>query len=72
MTNTQNKKAERLIKCATAGFTQSLINNGATPEYAAQVAAAYVHPQGMLAKRAAARERVLDYVVNSVIALRQG
>lgn len=48
-----------LVKAASIGLTQSLINRGATMEEAAKIALAYAHPSdGLLVKRAAALDNM--------------
>lgn len=64
---------EDIVKAASAGFAQSLINRGVDEETAAKAAAAYVHPtQGLLVKRAANIATLQEGVSNIVNALRQG
>lgn len=63
---------EDIVKAASAGFAQSLINHGVDEETAAKAAAAYVHPtQGLLVKRAS-NMAILQSGVNNIInAIRQ-
>lgn len=59
---------EAQVKAASAGFAQSLINNGADENVAAAAAAYYAGPGGTLEKRAAniaqCRQMVLAAVQN--------
>jgi hypothetical protein len=67
MTNTEAS----LVKAASIGFTQSLINRGATMEEAAQLTLAYAHPtNGLLVKRAAALDNMKANVATCIAALR--
>lgn len=60
-----------LVKAASVGMAQELINRGATQEQAAQITMAYAHPQnGLLVKRAAALENMRNNVATIVNALR--
>lgn len=50
---TEEQIQASLVKAASIGMTQELINRGAAPEVAAQITMAYAHPQqGLLVKRA--------------------
>lgn len=64
---------EDIIKAASAGFAQSLINRGVDTETATKAAAAYVHPtHGLLVKRASNIATLQNGVNNIITALRQG
>lgn len=68
---TQEQVQASLVKAATIGMTQELINRGATEEQAAQITMAYAHPQsGLLVKRAAALEKMRQNVATIVNTLR--
>lgn len=69
---TEEQIQASLVKAASIGLTQSLINRGATPEQAAQLALVYAHPQqGLLVKRASALEN-MRAGVNSIINAMRG
>lgn len=60
-----------IIKAATAGFAQSLINHGIDEQTAAAATLAYAHPEnGLLVKRAANLENMQKGVNNIINALR--
>lgn len=68
---TQEQIQASLVKAASIGMTQELINRGATEEQAAQITMAYAHPQnGLLVKRAAALENMRQNVATVVNAIR--
>ena len=68
---TQDKVQASLVKAATIGMTQELINRGATEAQAATITAAYAHPtSGLLVKRAAALETMRNNVATIIQALR--
>lgn len=68
---TQEQIQASLIKAASIGMTQELINRGVSEEQAAQVALAYAHPQnGLLVKRAAALENMRNNVATVINAMR--
>lgn len=59
------------VKAASAGFTQSLINNGADEQMAKAAAAYYAGPGGTLEKRAANIARCRQMVLAAVQNLHQ-
>lgn len=60
-----------LVKAATIGVTQSLINRGATLEQAQALALEYAHPtEGLFAKRAAAVANMKENVATIINAMR--
>lgn len=62
---------ESIVKAASAGFAQSLINKGVDEATAAKLTLAYAHPtEGMLAKRASNIHTLQAGVANIVQALR--
>jgi hypothetical protein len=68
---TQEQIQASLVKAASIGMTQELINRGATEEQAAHITMAYAHPQnGLLVKRAAALENMRQNVATVVNAIR--
>lgn len=68
---TQEQIQASLVKAASIGMAQELINRGATEEQAAQITMAYAHPQnGLLVKRAAALENMRKNVAILVNTLR--
>jgi len=68
---TQEQIQASLVKAASIGMAQELINRGATEEQAAQITMAYAHPQnGLLVKRAAALENMRQNVATLVNAIR--
>lgn len=69
---TQQQYNASMVKAATMGFAQSLINRGATPEQAAALTKAYADPEtGLLAKRAHNLSRLQTAVGKMVTAMRQ-
>lgn len=69
---TQQQYQASMVKAASMGFTQSLINRGATPEQAAQLAVAYADPNtGLLAKRASNLQRLQNAVGTMINVMRQ-
>lgn len=61
----------RIVKAASAGFAQSLINNGYSPEDAAELTTAYANPNGgMLTKRAAAKQLAAAGVLDALAIIR--
>lgn len=70
---TQEQLAEirsRQVKAATAGFVQSLINNGYSPEIAKQASVVYASEGGLLHKRAANIQALTNSVLEKVAAMR--
>lgn len=60
-----------IVKAASAGFAQSLINHGIDEQTAAQAALAYAHPEnGLLVKRANNLAILQQGVANIINALR--
>jgi hypothetical protein len=69
---TQQQYTASMVKAASMGLTQSLINRGATPEQAALLANAYADPNtGLLAKRAHNMQRLQNAVGTMVAVMRQ-
>lgn len=58
------------VKAASAGFAQSLINHGFTPEMAKDATTLYVANGGLLHKRASRIAQVREGVLNKVAAMR--
>lgn len=68
---TDNIDNVALVKAASAGFVQALINRGCPEDLAAAAAVAYADPnEGLLAKRASAKQQVLETVIQAVGVLR--
>jgi hypothetical protein len=66
-----NEQQQRIVKAASAGFAQSLINEGYSPDVAAQLTTAYANPvDGMLTKRAAAKQLAAAGVLDALAVLR--
>lgn len=63
---------EAQVKAASAGFAQSLINHGFTPEMAKDATTLYTAEGGLLHKRAARVAAVREGVMAKVAAMRQG
>lgn len=63
---------EAQIKAASAGFAQSLINHGFTPEMAKDATTLYTAEGGLLHKRASRIAAVREGVMAKVAAMRQG
>lgn len=58
---------ERMLKQASIGYAQSLLNRGYSPEVVQNAVNTYVHPNGLLAKRASQRNQVvLTKVYNAI------
>lgn len=60
------------VKAASAGFAQSLVNHGFTPEMARDATTLYVADGGLLQKRAANIAAIREGVLQKVAALRAG
>lgn len=60
------------VKAASAGFAQSLVNHGFTPEMARDATTLYVANGGLLQKRAANIAAIREGVLQKVAALRAG
>jgi hypothetical protein len=63
---------EAQVKAASAGFTQSLINHGFTPEMAKDATTLYAAEGGLLHKRASRIAAVREGIMRKVAAMRQG
>lgn len=63
---------EAQIKAASAGFAQSLINHGFTPDMAKDATTLYAAEGGLLHKRASRIAAVREGVMAKVAAMRQG
>lgn len=63
---------EAQVKAASAGFAQSLINHGFTPEMAKDATTLYTAEGGLLHKRASRIAAVREGVLAKVAAIRQG
>lgn len=63
---------EAQVKAASAGFAQSLINHGFTPEMAKDATTLYTAEGGLLHKRAHRIAAVRNGVMAKVAAMRQG
>jgi len=63
---------EAQVKAASAGFAQSLINHGFTPEMAKDATTLYTAEGGLLHKRASRIAAVREGVMAKVAAMRQG
>jgi len=63
---------EAQVKAASAGFAQSLINHGFTPEMAKDATTLYTAEGGLLHKRASRITAVREGVMAKVAAMRQG
>lgn len=62
---------EAQVKAASAGFAQSLINHGFTPEMAKDATTLYTAEGGLLHKRASRIAAVREGVMAKVAAMRQ-
>lgn len=60
------------VKAASAGFAQSLVNHGFTPEMARDATTLYVSEGGLLNKRAANIAAIREGVLQKVAHLRAG
>lgn len=63
---------EAQVKAASAGFAQSLINHGFTPDMAKDATTLYAAEGGLLHKRASRIAAVREGVLAKVAAMRKG
>lgn len=56
-----------MVKAASMGFAQSLINRGATPEQAAELTNLYANPNGGLLTKRAASQQAMVQAVNTLV-----
>jgi hypothetical protein len=69
---TEQQYQASMVKAASMGFAQSLINRGATPEQAAALTHQYADPNnGLLMKRANKQHNMVKNVAAIVNAIRQ-
>lgn len=62
---------EAQVKAASAGFAQSLINHGFTPDMTKDATTLYIADGGLLHKRASRIAAVREGVLQKVAAMRQ-